>query len=577
MLDIINSQNISSLGMDQLNVLCDEIRAKIRDTVLVTGGHLSSNLGIVETTVAMHYVFNFPKDKVVFDVGHQCYPHKLLTNRLSRFDTLRKEGGISGFPKREESEYDSFDTGHAGTAISAALGIAKARDLKKENYAVIAVVGDGSFHNGLIYEALNSLAILKTNILIVLNDNGMSISPTVGGMHGILDEIKHGDPVSSIPDVSLFERFGVEYMGIKDGNDVEEMVAAFNEAKEKMKTRPVLLHIITKKGRGYEFCEENPVTTHGVMPKGSKKESEYSAVLGSTLTALARRDKRIVAVTAAMTDSLGLRGFFDAYPDRSFDVGICEEHASILCAGMATQGLKPYYAIYSSFLQRAYDEIIHDVCCQKLPVTFCIDRAGISGSDGETHQGVFDLSYLIPIPNLTIAVPKDLEEFGDMIEFSASFPMPLAVRYPKSGVHSFGDHKKIVSTAWEYLEKTPSSSSVILACGERCIALAYSVRDKLKEENIGVDIVNARFVKPLDEKLLSIIKDKNIVTLEDNMLLGGFGSTVNEYFAGSGAKVKTFAYRDSFICQGKVDTLMDEFGLAESAMVEYLRKTNAGG
>jgi len=577
MLGNINSQNIRSLGIDKLNVLCDEIRAKIRDTVLVTGGHLASNLGIVETTVAMHYVFSFPRDKVVFDVGHQCYAHKLLTGRLSRFNTLRTEGGISGFPKRAESEYDSFDTGHAGTAISAALGIAKARDLKKENYDVIAIVGDGSFNNGLIYEALNSLRILKTNILIVLNDNGMSISPTVGGMHDILNEIKSGEPISSIPDVSLFERFGVEYIGIKNGNDVEEMVSAFSEAKEKVKDHPVLLHVVTKKGRGYEFCEENPVFTHGVSPRGSAVEREYSTAFGSTLTSLAKRDKRIVAVTAAMTDSLGLRGFFNAYPERSFDVGICEEHASILCAGMATQGLKPYYAIYSSFLQRAYDEIIHDICCQNLPVTFCVDRAGISGSDGETHQGVFDLSYLIPIPNLTIAVPKDIDEFISMIEFSSQFNSPLAIRYPRSGANSFGEHRKITSTAWEYLEKSPRSSSVVLSCGERCIALAYAIRDDLKKENIEIDIVNARFVKPLDEKILSAIKDKHIVTLEDNMLLGGFGSTINEFFAGENASIKSFAYRDSFICQGKVDTLMDEFGLTRADITEYLKKQNAGG
>lgn len=576
MLDRINSLNIRTLGVDSLNVLCDELRVKIRDTVLVTGGHLSSNLGIVETTVAMHYVFNFPKDKVVFDVGHQCYPHKLLTNRLSRFNTLRKEGGISGFPKRAESEYDSFDTGHAGTAISAALGIAKARDLKKEDYNVIAVVGDGSFNNGLIYEALNSLRILNSNILIVLNDNGMSISPTVGGMHDILNEIKEGEPTSSIPDVSLFERFGVEYIGIKDGNDVEEMVAAFREAKEKIKTHSVLLHIVTKKGRGYEFCEENPVSTHGVLPKGSAAEREYSTAFGAELSAIAKRDKRIVAVTAAMTDSLGLRGFFNSYPERSFDVGICEEHASILCAGMATQGLKPYYAIYSSFLQRAYDEIIHDICCQNLPVTFCIDRAGISGSDGETHQGVFDLSYLIPIPNLTIAVPKDIDEFISMIEMSASFKTPLAIRYPKSGSYSFGLHKKITSPSWEYLEKSPKAKSVILACGERCIALAYAVREELKKENTEVDIINARFVKPLDTAVLSRIENKRIVTLEDNMLLGGFGSTVNEYYAEKNVDVKSFAYRDSFIYQGKVDTLMDEFGLTKADITEHLRKENAG-
>lgn len=572
MLENLTHKNIKELSIDKLNVLCDEIRQVINNTVTVTGGHLASNLGIVETTVALHHVFDFPKDKIIFDVGHQCYPHKLLSGRYKNFSTLRKRGGISGFPKREESEYDSFDTGHAGTSVSAALGIAKARDLKKQNFDVIALIGDGSFNNGLIYEALNSISVLKSNVLIILNDNGMSISPTVGSMHDILNEIKSGEDFkTSIIDVALLERFGLKYVGVRDGNDLDEMVKTLKEVKPILKEKPVLLHIVTKKGRGYEFCEEHPTATHGVSPKGSAEMKEYSAVLGKTLTELAKKDNRIVAVTAAMTGSLGLNEFFKEYPERSFDVGICEEHASVLCAAMATQGMKPYYAIYSTFLQRAYDEIIHDICCQNLPVTLCIDRAGISGSDGETHQGVFDLSYLIPLPNMTIAVPKDIEEFASMIKFSASFDYPLAIRYPRGGNNSFGEHKKITDTSWEYLVKKGGNITV-LASGERCISASFKLKEILDKDGIAVDIVNARFVKPLDIDLLDKITSDMIITVEDNMLLGGFGSYVSEYFSDKDKKIKNFAYEDKFIPQGGVSSLMDDYGVNAEKMAEYIRK-----
>ena len=399
MLEKLTPEQIKNCTKSELNVLCDEIRAIIFDTVTKCGGHLASNLGAVESTVAMFYVFDFPNDKVIFDVGHQCYPYKLLSGRLERFSTLRQSGGISGFPKRTESVYDAYDTGHAGTSVSAAIGLAKARDLLNEERYVIAYIGDGSFNNGLIYEALSSLKILNTKILIVLNDNGMSISPTVGGMYDIISQIKENGRSENI---KLLESFGLTYIGVKNGNDLDEMLDAMAEAKEKLDGNSVLLHIVTKKGKGYEFSEEHPTDTHGVPPVGSAKQKEYSEVLGETLCNLAEKDEKITVVSAAMKEALGLSDFFKNYPERAFDVGICEENASVLCASMAAGGLKPYYAIYSTFLQRAFDEIIHDVCAQDMPVTFCIDRAGISGADGETHQGVFDLSYLSLIPNLTI-------------------------------------------------------------------------------------------------------------------------------------------------------------------------------
>ena len=383
MLNSVTPQNVKNYSHNQLNVLCDQLRNFIYDTVLHCGGHLASNLGAVESTVALFYTFDFPNDKIVFDVGHQCYPYKILSGRKDVFHTLRQFGGISGFPKRTESEYDAYDTGHAGTSVSAALGLAKARDLKGENRNVIAYIGDGSFNNGLVYEALNSLKILNTKILIILNDNGMSISPTVGGMYDIITQIKEN---SNAENIKLLESFGLTYVGVKNGNDLEEMLDSMEEAKNLLKESSVLLHIATKKGKGYEFSEEHPTDTHGVPPVGSPKVQEYSEVLGESLCLLAEKNSTVTVVSAAMTEALGLSKFFERYPERAFDVGICEENAATLCASMAAGGLKPYYAIYSTFLQRAFDEIIHDVCQQDMPVTFCIDRGGISGADGETHQ-----------------------------------------------------------------------------------------------------------------------------------------------------------------------------------------------
>lgn len=574
MLKDLSPEKVKKYTRNELNVLCDQLRMVIYETVMQCGGHLASNLGSVESTVALFYVFDFPNDKIVFDVGHQCYAYKLLTGRAERFSTLRQAGGISGFPKRNESEYDCYDTGHAGTSVSAAIGLAKAYEAQEENRNVIAYIGDGSFNNGLVYEALNSLKIFNSRILIILNDNDMSISPTVGGMHEILDQIKAGEKAEN---VRLLESFGLTYIGVKNGNDVEEMIDALTEAKALLQNGSVLLHIATKKGKGYEFSEEHPTNTHGVPPVGSPKEKEYSQVLGETLCLLAEKDKKITVVSAAMKEALGLEEFFKTYPERAFDVGICEENASVLCASMATGGLKPYYAIYSTFLQRAFDEIIHDVCAQDAAVTFCIDRAGISGADGETHQGVFDLSYLSLVPNLAIASPKDTEELKKMLEFSATYPHPLAIRYPRSGRVVFTSNTDTIEVGkWEYLHKNEAkrAKATIIATGERSLIIAMKVSQNLAKQGKEVDVVNARFVKPLDKELLQDLQSEYIVTIEDNVLLGGLGSLINgELIAmDKPCKIKNFAYRDEFIPQGKVGQLQCEHGVNCTEIEDYLSR-----
>ena len=569
MLKNLQPEQVKNYSRSELNVLCDELRSVIYETVMQCGGHLASNLGTVESTVALFYVFDFPRDKIVFDVGHQCYAYKLLSGRLDRFSSLRKAGGISGFPKRSESIYDAYDTGHAGTSVSAAIGLAKASELTNEKRYIIAYIGDGSFNNGLVYEALSSLKILNTKILIILNDNGMSISPTVGGMYDIIADLKKGGKEENI---KLLEQFGLTYIGVKDGNDVDEMIDALAEAKERLNTGSVLLHIATRKGKGYEFSEEHPTNTHGVPPVGSPKEKEYSEVLGESLCALASKNKKITVVSAAMKEALGLEEFFQKYPERAFDVGICEENASVLCAAMAAGGLKPYYAIYSTFLQRAFDEIIHDICAQNLPVTFCIDRAGISGADGETHQGVFDLSYLSLIPNLTIAVPKDTEELRKTLEWSEYYHRPLAIRYPRSGKVLFQtENTPLQAGKWEYIHKKDGKVT-LLATGERSLIIAMKVLKNLEKQGKSFDIVNARFVKPLDVELLSALQSEYIVTVEDNVFLGGFGSMVNGEIMRTQkpCKVKNFAYRDEFIPQGSVGELQRSYGVNCEEIEKYI-------
>lgn len=574
MIDILNGKDIKKMSMSELEDLCERLRSEIIATVMKNGGHLSSNLGAIELTVALRYVFDFPADKVIFDVGHQCYAYKLLTERPQPFSTIRQNGGLSGFPKREESEYDCYNTGHAGTSISAALGIAKGRDINGDDFNVIAVIGDGSFNNGLIYEAFNSLRPLNTNILVIINDNGMSISPTVGSMHEYLECLSKNDEHKNKVEkhASIFERFGFLYEGVYDGNDLSVLISKLQSVKEQLKTNSVILHIATKKGKGYSFCEENPEKTHGISAGTASPCDTYSKVLGKTLCSMAQSNDKIVAVTAAMTPSLGLSDFFEKYPQRAVDVGICEEHATILCSALATQGLKPYYAVYSTFLQRSFDEILIDVCSQKLPVTICVDRAGISGEDGETHQGVFDLSFLRLIPSLTIAVPKDVLEFERMLRASASYSLPLVIRYPRESVSVFNSDEEndFEFGKWEKLADGDGRVA-LLACGERCVRLSLSVREKLNNSGIGVKVINARSVKPFDEEILSALKERLIVCVEDNQFIGGFGSGVCEYFSENPhVSVKCFAYRDEFIVHGEVTELMSEYGVDENEIINYV-------
>lgn len=573
MFENISGGELKLLNNRELEALCENIRGRVISSVLENGGHLSSNLGVVELTVALHYVFDFPKDKIIFDVGHQCYAHKMLSGRMDKFSTLRKKGGLAGFPKRSESEYDSYNTGHAGTSISAALGMAKARDLAGADYNVIAVIGDGSFNNGLVYEAFNSLKQLGARILIILNDNGMSISPTVGSMHEYLEVLKNDveERYHKNRRAGIFERFGLEYDGVYDGNDVVAMIAELKRVKEKLKSGSVIMHVMTKKGKGFGPGEDDPEATHGISDSGSVNEVvEYSQVLGKKLAELAKKDARVVAVTAAMTGSLGLSDFFREFPARSVDVGICEEHAAVFCAAMAAQWFKPYYAVYSTFLQRSFDEIILDICSQNLPVTLCIDRAGISGADGETHQGVFDLSYLSLIPNMAIAVPKDTNELEAMLDFSLGYNGPLAIRYPRACSHNFGGGGKIELGKWEIMRRGDGKIAM-LACGERAIARAIAAADDA-ERKCGVcpAVINARFVKPLDSAVLNSLSEESIITIEDNALIGGFGSLIAEYYSESKKRIKVFAYRDKFIEHGGVNELMDENGMNVADILSYI-------
>ena len=567
----ITPAEVKNSSLQQLNALCEQLREEIFRTVSMCGGHLSSNLGTVELTVALHRVFDFPRDKIIFDVGHQCYAHKLLSQRAELFHTLRKEGGLSGFPKREESEYDCYGTGNAGTAISAALGFAKARDLNGGQYEVVALVGDGSFHNGLVFEALNSLRILKTRILIVLNDNGMSISPTVGGSHEVFEALRSGNACDD--DVRLFERYGLTYMGVVNGNSLEELLPALERAKEELKEGSVLLHVSTKKGLGYPFSENAPTETHGLSPKPAPKR-EYASALGEELSLLAQRDPRVVAVTAAMTDSLGLRGFFNAFPSRAYDVGICEEHAAVLSASLAAAGMKPYYAIYSTFLQRAFDEIVHDVCGQDLPVVFCIDRAGVTGPDGETHQGIFDLSYLSFIPNLAIGIPANIGEFRAMLRASVDYAAPLAIRYPRAGEE--GSDAPIEIGKSEILHSS-TSDILLIAAGERCLDLARRLLERAQRSGFSFTLVNLRFLKPLDVELLQTLSQKYIVTLEDNVLCGGLSDAVNRFFLNENRTIANFGYRDCFIPQGEPDSLARKYGLNEEEIWRTLEEFHARG
>lgn len=600
-LDTINEpKDVKKLCLNDKKVLAEEIREEILDVVSKNGGHLASNLGIVEITIAIHSIFETPKDKIVWDVGHQCYPHKLLTGRKDKFITLRQLDGIAGFPKVNESEYDSFNTGHSSTSISVATGMARAKKLLGDDSKVIAVIGDGSLTGGMAQEALNDAGSSKTNIIVILNDNEMSISKNVGGIplflsklrgrkfysksnqniknfvskvpligKGIIklvQKIKGGIKQLVIPNM-YFEDIGFTYLGPVDGHNIEQLEELLKIGKNI--DGPVLIHAITKKGKGYKFAEEKPENFHGVssfnLKTGEKLKKggpDYSKVFGEKIVELAEKNKNIVAVTAAMRDGTGLKKFQEKFPDRFFDVGITEQHAVGLIAGMAKEGLKPVFAVYSSFLQRSYDQLVHDIAIQKLPVVICIDRAGIVGNDGETHHGLLDLSYLSSIPNLNIMAPKDFHELENMLEFAVNFDGPVLIRYPRGG-ESKNFHKNLqVKLGKAELIKFGKDITII-GIG-KTVSKALDVSDILKKEGIDAEVINARFLKPLDEKFIlkSIAKTRKVVTIEDNLLKGGLGSAVIELLNKSklkNIKVKTFGYNDCFVEHGKTEELEERY------------------
>ena len=607
---IKQSSDIKKLKEDQYPELAREIRQFLIEKISKTGGHLASNLGVVELTMALHLAFDLPKDKIVWDVGHQAYTHKLLSGRKAGFDDLRQFGGMSGFPKRKESPYDAFDTGHSSTSISAGLGLAQAREITEEDYSVISVIGDGALTGGMAYEALNNAAQIRKNFIIVLNDNEMSISRNVGGMSKYLSSVRTKEgyaelklrverTLSAIPVIGrplayglyqlkngikqflvpgmLFEDMGITYLGPVDGHNVQEMIRVFKEAKRVQ--HAVLVHVITKKGKGYKPAEENPARFHGVEPFDIKtgnplKKKEfpsYTDVFSEKICELAGKNKRIVALTAAMPDGTGLTKFAKEFPKRFFDVGIAEAHEVTSAAGMAAAGLKPVVAVYSSFLQRGYDQVLHDVCIQGLPVLFAIDRAGLVGSDGETHQGIFDISYLSSIPNMTIMAPKNKWELSDMIKYAVNFGAPIAVRYPRGeaydGLKEYRAPISIGRCEWICRE----SGIALFALGSM-VKTAVAVRDALKAEGYPCSIINARFAKPLDEDALRYITEhhKVIVTMEENVISGGFGEHVTEFYNnenGKDIRIVNIAIPDEYVEHGNVELLRKEVGLDADTII----------
>ncbi|MDD7391104.1 MAG: 1-deoxy-D-xylulose-5-phosphate synthase [Lachnospiraceae bacterium] len=603
-LDKINQAgDIRKLKESEYEELAREIRRFLIKKISVSGGHLASNLGVVELTMALHLVFDPSKDKIVWDVGHQSYTHKILTGRRAGFDELRKYGGMSGFPKRKESQCDPFDTGHSSTSISAGMGLAMARDRKKEDYSVISVIGDGALTGGMALEALNNVSSLDSNYIIILNDNEMSISRNTGGISEHLGKIRRTsayydlkehvtDRLEQFPGVGrpvlnaltnvknnikkvfipgmLFENMGITYWGPVDGHDIKGMVTVLENAKRLKK--PVLIHVLTKKGKGYRPAEEHPERFHGVSPfdirtgqvLAKKTEPDWTDVFSKTICEAARENQDIVAVTAAMPDGTGLTPFAREFPDRFFDAGIAEQHAVTFAAGMAAGGLKPVVAVYSSFLQRAYDQIIHDVCIQNLPVVFAVDRAGLVGSDGETHQGIFDLSYLSHIPNMTVCAPKNIYEFQDMLNYAFTFQYPIAIRYPRGtgwkGLAEFRQPIAAGEAEWIYEE----SGIALLAVGSM-VETAVEVRSRLKELGYAVSLINMRFVSPIDDRCLTkVVKNHSLlVTMEENVLKGGFGEHVCTWLeeAGSRADILNAAVPDIYVEHGNVDILKNEIGL----------------
>ena len=619
MLEKIQKPNdIKKIPADQLPALAEEIREFIIESLSKTGGHLASNLGVVELTIAMHRVFDLPKDKLIWDVGHQSYTHKILTGRKDGFETLRREGGISGFPKRSESDCDVFDTGHSSTSISAGVGYVRARELKKENYSVVSIIGDGALTGGMAYEALNNAASLKSNFIIVLNDNEMSITENVGGMSSYLSGLRTASAytdfkmdvtraLNRIPGIGpgmvdamrktkssikqiiipgmLFEDMGLTYLGPVDGHNIPQLIKTFQEAKRF--EGPILVHVLTQKGRGYEPAMRHPARFHGAgpfdvktgLPVG-KSNPTYTDVFSTVMRKMGDRRKDVAAVTAAMMTGVGLKRFSNMFPDRCFDVGIAEEHAVTFAAALSLGGITPVVAIYSSFLQRAYDQIMHDVCMQNLHVVFAIDRAGLVGYDGETHHGIFDLSYLGSMPNMTILAPKNLWELSDMIKFAVDYDGPIAVRYPRGEAYT-GLKEFRAPICLGKSEVIHEGSRVALLAVGSMVKMAEEVQKQLKERmDMDAALVNARFVKPIDEELLRSFADtyELVVTLEENVKDGGFGERVLAFAEEEDLPfgVEIIALPDRFIPHGSVLYQMKQVGFTPEDICgrieEYYRK-----
>ena len=613
MYDILNSilepHDVKRMNEKVLKNLSKELREFLIEKVSKTGGHLASNLGVVELTLSLYKSFDLEKDKIVWDVGHQTYVHKILSGRKDKFDKLRQFKGLSGFPKSSESIYDSFETGHSSTSISAALGMARARDLKNEDYRVIAVIGDGALTGGMAFEALNDVGYNKTNLIIIINDNQMSISKNVGGLSTYLSKLRI-DPsynklkddinstlrtsnmgkniASSISKIKdsikqlvvpsmLFEDMGIKYLGPIDGHNLKDLTEVFSKAKKVQ--GPVIIHTITQKGKGCDFAEKNPNKYHGIGPFDldsgeacvtSTSSETYSKSFGKAMIKLAKNDEDVVGITAAMPDGTGLKEFSKIFPKRFFDVGIAEQHAVTLAAGMAKNGLKPVFAVYSTFLQRAFDQILHDVCIQNLPVIFGIDRAGIVGEDGETHQGIFDISYLSLIPNMTILSPKTTKELYPMLFWAKEFKKPCAIRYPRGeDCLDLNPKTEFKLGEWEVIKE--GKDIAIIATG-KMVEHAIKAQTMLKEKGINPKIINACFIKPIDKKLIEKLVNENykIITIEDNVINGGLGSLVLEYVnrISKETKVINMGYDDEFIPQGKVNTLYEVYKLDYKAIVE---------
>ncbi len=614
---IQDPEEIKTLNTEELETLAQEIRTFLVEKISHTGGHLASNLGVVELTIALYLAFDLPKDKVIWDVGHQSYVHKILSGRRELFRELRQYGGLSGFPKRKESPYDSFDTGHSSTSISAGLGMAQGRDLLGENYFVVSIIGDGALTGGMAYEALNNAARMKKNFIIVLNDNNMSISENVGGISSYLNGLRTGDGYNDlkrnvtgaleripggqqmidgikrtkngikqlfIPGM-LFENMGITYLGPVDGHDIRKVQRALLEAKRL--DHAVLVHVLTKKGKGYAPAERNPSQFHGVdpfdvatgKPQQKKEHPAYTDVFSRALCRLARKDERIVAVTAAMPDGTGLKTFARKFPERFFDVGIAEAHAVTSAAGMAAAGLKPVVAVYSSFLQRGFDQILHDVCIQELPVLFAVDRAGLVGSDGETHQGIFDYSYLTCIPDMTVMAPKNRWELEAMLSFGLSLGRPVAIRYPRGEAYrGLKEYRQPIEYGKGELliDNSARGARIALLAVGSMVSTAEHICQKLAKRGILCSLANGRFVKPFDRELADRLADTHplVVTLEENVLRGGFGQAVAVYISARHPKTRVYpvGLPDTYVEHGNVSVLRECLGIDSDSIIRKMEE-----